>query len=80
MRYDDFFSSQDQLYNQKLNDVRDTFEKYNLISALHTFYYKEDKIYKNILPPLSLLNEKDEKDLWDNLKKINFKSNSQLAA
>ncbi len=78
--YDDFFSSQNQLYNQKLNDVRDIFERYNLISALHTFYYKEDKIYKNILPPLSLLNEKDEMDLWDNLKKINFKSNSQLAA
>ena len=78
--FDDFHKKNKQTQNQKLIEVRNTFEKYNLISALHTFYHKEDKIYKNILPPLSLLNEKDEKDLWDNLKKINFKSNSQLAA
>ena len=47
------------MYNQKLIDVRNVFEKYNLISALHTFKSKEDKIYKNILPPLSLLNKEE---------------------
>jgi 4-hydroxy-tetrahydrodipicolinate synthase len=78
--YDDFFSSQDQLYEQKLKDVRSVFDKYNLISALHTFCSKEDEIFKNILPPLSLLNKTDEQDLLNNLKKINFKSDSQLAA
>ena len=78
--YDDFFSSQDQLYEQKLKDVRNVFDKYNLISALHTFCSKEDEIFKNILPPLSLLNKTDEQDLLNNLKKINFKSDSQLAA
>ena len=35
--YDDFFSKKDQMYNQKLIDVRNIFEKYNLISGLHTF-------------------------------------------
>ena len=78
--YDDFFYEKDQLYNKKLIDVRNVFEKYNLISSLHTFYSKEDKIYKNILPPLSLLNSIDEKELIQSLKKLNFETNSQLAA
>ena len=70
--YDDFISKKEQMYNQKLIDVRNVFEKYNLISALHTFFSKEDKIYKNILPPLSLLNKEEEKDLIENLKNLNF--------
>ena len=78
--YDDFFSGKDQIYNQKLIDVRNEFEKYNLISALHTFKSKEDKVYKNILPPLDILNNKDENNLLQNLKKLNFHTNSQLAA
>ena len=78
--YDDFFSNKDQIYNQKLIDVRNEFEKYNLISALHALKSKEDKIYKNLLPPLSLLNSKDENNLLENLKKLDFQINSKLAA
>ena len=78
--YDDFFSGKEQTYNQKLTDVRNIFEKYNLISSLHTFSAKQDKIYKNLLPPLSLLNDKEENELIENLKKLNFEANSQLAA
>jgi 4-hydroxy-tetrahydrodipicolinate synthase len=78
--YDDFVSGKEQSYNQKLIDVRNTFEKYNLISSLHTFFSYEDEIYKNLLPPLSLLNEVEEKDFMQYLKNLNFKSNSQLAA
>jgi 4-hydroxy-tetrahydrodipicolinate synthase len=78
--YDDFVSGKEQSYNQKLIDVRNAFEKYNLISSLHTFFSYEDEIYKNILPPLSLLNEVEEKDFMQYLKNLNFKSNSQLAA
>ena len=78
--YDDFNNGNDQSYNQKLIDVRNTFEKYNLISSLHTFFSKEDEIYKNLLPPLSLLNDLEDKDLMQNLKTLNFQSNSQLAA
>ena len=78
--YDDFVSGKEQSYNQKLIDVRNTFEKYNLISSLHTFFSYEDEIYKNILPPLSLLNEVEEKDFMQYLKNLNFKSNSKLAA
>jgi 4-hydroxy-tetrahydrodipicolinate synthase len=36
--YDDFFDKKEQTVNQKLCDVRNTFEKYNLISGLHTYY------------------------------------------
>ena len=78
--YDDFISGKEQSYNQKLIDVRNAFEKYNLISSLHTFFSYEDEIYKNLLPPLSLLNEVEEKDFMQYLKNLNFKSNSQLAA
>ena len=78
--YDDFNNGNDQSYNQKLIDVRNTFEKYNLISSLHTFFSKNDGIYKNLLPPLSLLNDLEDKDLMQNLKTLNFESNSQLAA
>ena len=41
-------------------NVRNTFEKFNLISGLHSFMSDEDKIYKNVLPPVSLLSEKDK--------------------
>ena len=78
--YDDFNNGNDQSYNQKLVDVRNAFEKYNLISSLHTFFSKDDEIYKNLLPPLSLLNDLEDKDLMQSLKILNFKTNSQLAA
>ena len=78
--YDDFITGKDQTVNQKLCDVRSRFEKYNLISGLHTFYSKKSLIYKNILPPLSTLNSKDEKELFDNLDKLNFSIKSLIAA
>ena len=78
--YDDFSSGNKQTYNDKLCEVRSLFDNYNLISGLHTYYSKENNIYKNILPPLSLLNEKDEKTLMDNLNKLNFTMDSTLAA
>tara|TARA_B100001121_G_C18603392_1_gene580618 strand:+ start:45 stop:929 length:885 start_codon:yes stop_codon:yes gene_type:complete len=78
--YDDFFSGRDQEYNQKLIDVRNEFEKYNLISAIHTLKSKEDKIFKNLLPPLNILDSENENILLQSLKKLDFKINSQLAA
>jgi len=78
--YDDFFSGKEQLYNQKLCDVRAHFDKYNLISGLHTFCSQENEIYKNILPPLRLLNVTEEKDLLNNLKNLNFTLKSRMAA
>ena len=78
--YDDYQNDKEQSLNQKLIDVRNSFEKYNLISGLHTLFSLEDKIYENLLPPLSLLNEADKKNLLQNLKDHNFEKKSQLAA
>jgi len=76
--YDDFFDKKEQTVNQKLCDVRNTFEKYNLISGLHAYYSKNDLIYKNVLPPLSILNSKEEKELIDNLEKLDFSTKPAL--
>ena len=78
--YDDFLLNKKQTSNKKLCDVRSSFDKYNLISGLHTFLSTENQIYKNILPPLSLLNKKDEKELLDSLKNLNFTNNPPMAA
>ena len=78
--YDDYQNDNEQSLNQKLIDVRNSFEKYNLISALHTLFSIDDKIYENLLPPLSLLNDTDKKNLMQNLKDLNFETKSQLAA
>jgi len=77
--YDDFQAGNEQTENQKLCDVRNIFEKYNLISGLHTYYSKKNKYYKNVLPPLSTLNSQDEKELIDNLDKLNFSTKFLMA-
>ena len=76
--YDDFLNGKEQTVNQKLCDVRNTFEKYNLISGLHIYYSINDPIYKNVLPPLSILNSKDEKELIKNLEKLNFSTKKMM--
>ena len=78
--YDDFNNNSEQTVNENLCDVRAEFEKYNLISGLHAFFGQNDKCYRNILPPLSNLNSKDEKDLIANLENLNFSLNNSMAA
>ena len=78
--YDDFHSGKNQSMNQKLCEIRSVFDKYNLISGLHSFYSSKNKIYQNILPPLSLLNQFEEKELMKALKNLNFTNESILAA
>ena len=70
--YDDFISNKEQTANKKLCDIRNVFEKYNRISGSHSYYSKNDPIYKNLLPPLSILNLKDERELIENLEKLDF--------
>ena len=74
--FDDFYSGKVQTANKKLCDVRQVFEKYNLISGLHTFMSQKDKIYLNILPILSLLSENDKKKLFEELQKLDFNINN----
>ena len=78
--YDDFLSNNQQSYNKKLCDVRSVFDQFNLISGLHTLCSQRDQIYRNLLPPLRLLNQEEEKKLMEDLKNLNFKTNSSMAA
>ena len=78
--YDDFSNGTPQTVNEKLCEVRGEFEKYNLISGLHTFYKKKESIYENLLPPLRVLDAKSEKELINNLEKLNFSIKSLMAA
>tara|TARA_B100000131_G_scaffold142103_1_gene138222 strand:+ start:2053 stop:2931 length:879 start_codon:yes stop_codon:yes gene_type:complete len=70
--YDAFLEKKMQSNNQRLCDIRKVFEQFNLISALHTFYSENDESYKNILPILSLLSEKNKKKLFEDLDKLEF--------
>ena len=70
--YEDFINNKEQTHNEKLCSVRKIFEEFNLISAIHSFMSQTDTSYNNLLPPLSILNENDQKKLFDKLKKINF--------
>ena len=70
--YDDFIDKKEQTTNEMLCNVRNTFEKFNLISGLHSFMSDEDEIYRNVLPPISLLSEKDKLQLIEELNKLNF--------
>jgi len=78
--YDDFISKKTQTENEKLINVRSAFDKYNLISGLHSYCAKENDIFKNVLPPLTLLTKENEKELFENLKNLNFRIKSLLAA
>ena len=78
--YDEFINKKQQSTNEMLCEVRGTFDKFNLISGLHSFMSDEDEIYKNVLPPVSLLNSKDKQQLVEDLSKLNFKLGSLKVA
>ena len=78
--YDNFLNKSSQDSNKKLCDVREVFEKYNLISGLHSFMSEKNKIYKNVLPPLKLLSKTDKKELILSLGKLDFNIKNLEAA
>ena len=78
--FDDFENKMPQTKNDQLISVRETFDGYNLISALHSFHSIKDENYKNILPPLTLLREQKLKELIEKLNKLKFNSEKNLAA
>ena len=78
--FDDFENKMPQTKNDQLIGVRETFDSYNLISALHSFHSIKDENYKNILPPLTLLSEQKLRKLIEKLNKLKFISEKNLAA
>ena len=69
-----------QLFNEKLCAVREVFDKYNLISALHSFMSIENEKYKMMLPPLSLLSNSQQKEMLTKLKELEFSPERNIAA
>ena len=78
--YDEFINNKQQTKNEILCNIRSVFDQFNLISGLHSFMSDEDEIYKNVLPPISLLNKKDKQQLTEDLNKLNFNLRSLKSA
>ena len=78
--YDDFESNKSQSKNEQLIAVRETFDQYNLISALHSFHSLKDQNYINILPPLTLLSKENQRQLVKKLGELEFKLEINKAA
>ena len=66
--------------NDKLIAVRQAFDNYNLISALHSYMSTKDDNFKNLLPPLALLSPAQKKELIDKLDNLKFVIKDNLAA
>ena len=77
--YDNFQKNKDFNSDKKLCDVRQVFEKFNLVSGLHTFFGKKNKIYKNMLPPLRILSNIEESELFKGLDLLNFKEKNMVS-
>jgi len=78
--FDDFEKKEKQTQNDKLIAVREVFDEYNLISALHSYMSTKDDNFKNLLPPLVLLNPKEKKNLINKLNNLKFIITNNLAA
>ena len=78
--FDDFEKKKKQTHNDKLVAVRKVFDNYNLISALHSYMSTKDDNFKNLLPPLILLNAEEKKDLINKLNDLKFIVQNNLAA
>ena len=79
--FNDFHDRGDSPDDEKLKALRTVFDETgNLISALHTLKSAENEIYKNMLPPLEILDEDKKKEMLKKLKDLNFLSNKNIAA
>ena len=78
--FDNFEKNKPQTSNEKLIMVRHAFDNYNLISGLHSYMSNQNSKFKYLLPPLTLLNSKDKKELLKKLESLKFNLNKNIAA
>ena len=77
--FDDFENKKEQTMNEKVVKVRQTFDQYPYI-CFTSFLSVEDKKYKNILPPLTLLDAKSKDELLNKLKEVDFIPSKNITA
>ena len=70
--FDDYEKKKNQTFNDKLIAVRETFDQFNLISALHSYFLIKNDKFKNLLPPLILLQSKEKNDLNNHITTIHL--------
>ena len=78
--FDDFENKKTQTQNKKLISVREIFDQFNLISALHSYLSTKNEYFKNLLPPLVLLKDDKKKDLINKLNNLEFIIKKNIAA
>tara|TARA_B100001093_G_scaffold497612_1_gene544751 strand:- start:2196 stop:3080 length:885 start_codon:yes stop_codon:yes gene_type:complete len=78
--FDDFQNNCNQTMNEKLISVRETFDQFNLISALHSFVSINNNKFKNLLPPLTSLSLEEKKTLLSKLEILKFIPKKNIAA
>ncbi len=78
--FDNHTNASSESLNKKLILVREIFDNYNLISALHSYMSIKNESYKNLLPPLVLLNDEKKRELLSNLEKLDVLPSKGLAA
>ncbi len=78
--FDNYANESSESLNKKLILVREAFDNYNLISALHSYMSIKNEKYNNLLPPLVLLKDEKKRELLSNLEKLDFLPNKGLAA
>ena len=79
--FDDFKKTQDSKENDRLKKIRTVFDETgNQLSAIHTLKSLENDAFKNLLPPLELLDEKKKNIMLKKLKEINFITDKNIAA
>ncbi len=66
--------------NNRLINIRNAFDQFNLIPALHSYMSIKNKNFSNLLPPLRLLNAEDKKKLLSNLSELKFIDKKDKAA
>jgi 4-hydroxy-tetrahydrodipicolinate synthase len=78
--FDDFEKKNKQTSNDRLINIREIFDQYNLISALHSFLSIKEKKFKNLLPPLVLLSPNIQKEFISKLESLKFLPKKDIAA
>jgi len=78
--YDDYQIKKSEEKNEKLCKIREVFDQFNLISAVHAVLTELDEDYKYLLPTLKNLDDNEKKRIISQLDKLEFNFKNLEAA